>query len=67
MAAKIRKSPKISEVLLEESLLPWGPKFARNCSISYNFRDKWHFPFLPKFKMADKNRKSLNFSEVLEE
>ena len=31
------------------------------------FVDKRHFPFLPKFKMAAENRKSLNFLEVLEE
>ena len=41
--------------------------FARNHSISYGFRDKQHFPFLPKLKMAAENRKSLNFSEVLVE
>ena len=43
------------------------PKFAQNCSISYGFRDKRHFPFPQKFKMAAENRRSLNFSEVLEQ
>ena len=43
------------------------PKFSRNRSISYSFRDKQHFPFPPKFKMADENRKTLKFLEVLEE
>ena len=35
--------------------------------ISYGFQDKQDFPIPPKFKMAAKNRKSLNFSQVLEE
>ena len=33
---------------------PGGPKFAQNRSICYDFRDKQHFRFLPKFKMAAK-------------
>ena len=48
-------------------MYPVGPKFAQNRSISYSFRDKKHFPFLPKFKMAAEIWKSLNFSKVLEE
>ena len=27
-----------------------GPKFAWNLSISYGFRDKWHFPFGDKIQ-----------------
>ena len=45
--------------------LDQGPKFVRNCSISYSFPDKQHFPFPTNFKMASKIWKILNFSEAL--
>ena len=35
-------------------IYPNGQKLVWNCSIPYGFRDKWHFKFPPKFKMADK-------------
>ena len=38
-----------------------SPKFARNCSISYSFREKQHFPFPPKLKMAAKKSEKSKF------
>ena len=65
MATEIWKSLNFSEVLEEQSLLPGGPIFTLNHSISYSFRDKGHFPFPVKFKIAAEIIKSLSFSEVL--
>ena len=41
--------------------------YLEEIAIRNTFTDKQHFPFPPKFKIAEENEKSLNFSEVLEE
>ena len=64
MAAEIQK---IFDRILRTPLVHRGPKFVRNCPIYYDFQDKQHFAFLPKFKMVAEIQKILKFSQAIKE